>query len=42
MRRLGMSFDHRALMVDEGIEHDGVVYAITAEQWNARRTETTG
>jgi RimJ/RimL family protein N-acetyltransferase len=42
MRRLGMGFDHRALMVDEGVEHDGVVYAITAQQWHDRHTETAG
>jgi hypothetical protein len=37
-----MGFDHRALMVDEGVEHDGVVYAITAQQWHDRHTETAG
>ena len=42
MRRLGMSFDHRARMVDEGIEHDGVVYSITAPQWRDAHVEPAG
>ncbi|MFZ0323569.1 MAG: GNAT family N-acetyltransferase [Actinomycetes bacterium] len=33
MRRLGMEFDHRAQIVDEGIEFDAVIYAVTADQW---------
>jgi len=38
MRRLGMTFDHRALMTDEGVVHDCVVYSITAEQWHDGHT----
>jgi RimJ/RimL family protein N-acetyltransferase len=37
MRRLGLSFDHAARIVDDGQEFDAVVYAITREQWTARR-----
>ena len=36
MRRLGLTFDHSARVVDEGVEHDGVVYALTRQQWNER------
>jgi len=33
MRRLGMVFDHEAVIVDDGQTFDAVVYRITAEQW---------
>jgi RimJ/RimL family protein N-acetyltransferase len=35
MRRLGMSFDHEAQIVDDGLTFDAVVYSITREQWLA-------
>lgn len=37
MQRLGMTFDHAARVVDEGIEFDAVVYSITAEAWNPKK-----
>jgi len=37
MRRLGLTYDHAARIVDDGQEFDAVVYAITREQWLARR-----
>ena len=36
MRRLGLTYDHSARIVDDGQEFDAVVYAITREQWLAR------
>jgi RimJ/RimL family protein N-acetyltransferase len=34
MRRLGMTYDHTATIVDDGLTFDDVlVYAITREQW---------
>jgi RimJ/RimL family protein N-acetyltransferase len=38
MRRLGMTFDHEAEIVDEGSTFQAVVYLITAEQWRSRST----
>jgi RimJ/RimL family protein N-acetyltransferase len=35
MARLGMTFDHAASIIDEGVEHDAVVYAITADRWSS-------
>lgn len=37
MRRLGMSFLEEAEITDEGQTFDAVVYAITADEWRARR-----
>jgi len=37
MHRLGMAYDHSARIVDDGIEFDAVVYAITAQQWRSSR-----
>jgi len=39
MRRLGMAFDHAALVEDEGEVFDALVYAITADAWRRRRRE---
>lgn len=36
MQRLGMLFDHRAEVVDDGVSFDAVVYAITADRWRSR------
>jgi RimJ/RimL family protein N-acetyltransferase len=38
MRRLGLTFDHRARIVDEGVEFDCVVYAQNADRWHSRTT----
>lgn len=38
MRRLGMTFDHQARILDEETEFDAHVYAITAGTWRARRS----
>lgn len=35
MRRLGMTFDHEAVVEDDGVEYDAVVHTITAEQRRA-------
>jgi RimJ/RimL family protein N-acetyltransferase len=40
MRRLGMTFDHEAEIVDEGVTFRAVVYSITAEQWRSRESST--
>jgi RimJ/RimL family protein N-acetyltransferase len=37
MRRLGLTFDHEAEVLDDGLAFSVVVYAITAEQWAAAR-----
>jgi RimJ/RimL family protein N-acetyltransferase len=37
MRRLGMSFDHTAVLTDDGLEFDATVYSITADGWRLRR-----
>jgi RimJ/RimL family protein N-acetyltransferase len=34
MRRLGMTYDHSAEVVDDGLTFSVVVYAITADQWS--------
>ena len=39
MRRLGMVFDHEGEVEDEGEVFQAVIYAITAEQWHARRRQ---
>jgi RimJ/RimL family protein N-acetyltransferase len=36
MRRLGMTVDHHAQIVDEGIAVEAVVYSITAKAWRNR------
>ncbi len=36
MRRLGMSYDHSAHIVDDGEEFDAVVYSVTRDAWLAR------
>ncbi len=33
MRRLGLTFDHEAQIVDDGQTFDAVVYALTADDW---------
>ncbi len=33
MRRLGMTFDHEAQVVDDGIVFDAVVHSVTRETW---------
>ncbi len=42
MRRLGLTFDHSATVVDDGIEFDAVVWSITAERWHARPETAAG
>jgi len=37
MRRLGMTFDHEAEVVDDGIAFEAVIYAITAQEWRRGR-----
>jgi RimJ/RimL family protein N-acetyltransferase len=39
MRRLGMTFDHEAEVVDDGVAFQAVVYALTAQQWSARTAQ---
>ncbi len=36
MRRLGMTVDHEADLVDEGVSFHAVVHSLTREQWVAR------
>jgi RimJ/RimL family protein N-acetyltransferase len=33
MRRLGMSFDHEAVLEDDGVPFDATIYALKAEAW---------
>lgn len=33
MRRLGMSFDHEAVLEDDGVPFDATVYSLKAEEW---------
>ena len=33
MRRLGMSFDHEAVLEDEGVPFDATIYSLKAEEW---------
>ncbi|WP_328999317.1 GNAT family N-acetyltransferase [Kribbella sp. NBC_00709] len=37
MRRLGMSFDHEAVLLDDGVPFDATIYSLTAEAWKASR-----
>jgi len=37
MRRLGMSFDHEAVLVEDGVPFDATIYSLTAEAWRASR-----
>jgi hypothetical protein len=39
MARIGMTYRRDARIVDEGQEFDCVVYAVSAEQWRARRVD---
>jgi RimJ/RimL family protein N-acetyltransferase len=36
MRRLGLTFDHEARVLDDGIEFDAVVWSITGAAWRER------
>ena len=36
MRRLGMTFDHEAVLEEDGIEFDATVYSMTAVTWRHR------
>jgi RimJ/RimL family protein N-acetyltransferase len=36
MRRLGMSFDHTAVLTDDGVEFEATIYSVTAEAWRRR------
>jgi RimJ/RimL family protein N-acetyltransferase len=36
MRRLGMSFDHEAVLEDDGVPFDATVYSMTAADWHAK------
>lgn len=40
MRRLGLTFDHEAQIVDDGQQFDAVVYAITSDDWRRRQPPT--
>jgi hypothetical protein len=40
MHRLGMTFDHEAQIVDDGLTFDAVVYSITRAQWLTGRPPT--
>jgi RimJ/RimL family protein N-acetyltransferase len=42
MRRLGMTFDHEAVVEDDGVTHDAVVHVLTAEQWESSRRVRSG
>ncbi|TDW93606.1 RimJ/RimL family protein N-acetyltransferase [Kribbella pratensis] len=33
MRRLGMTFDHEAVLEDDGVPFDATVYSLTADAW---------
>jgi RimJ/RimL family protein N-acetyltransferase len=33
MRRLGMSFDHEAVLEDDGVPFDATIYSLKAEEW---------
>ncbi len=35
MKRLGMTFDHQAELLDEGIPFDATIYSITAPAWQS-------
>jgi RimJ/RimL family protein N-acetyltransferase len=35
MRRLGMVFDHRAQLEDDGVPFEATIYSMTAEAWSA-------
>ena len=37
MRRLGMSFDHEAVLEEDGVEFAATIYSLTAEAWTAAR-----
>jgi RimJ/RimL family protein N-acetyltransferase len=37
MRRLGMSFDHEAVLEEDGVEFGATVYSLTAEAWRSAR-----
>ena len=37
MRRLGMSFDHEAVLAEDGVEFGATIYSLTAEAWTAAR-----
>ena len=41
MKRLGMTFDHEAEIVDEGTTFQADVYSITAQQWRDRGATTS-
>ena len=36
MRRLGMSFDHEAVLEEDGVLFDATVYSMTAADWRAK------
>jgi RimJ/RimL family protein N-acetyltransferase len=33
MRRLGMTFDHEAVLADDGVPFDATIYALKADAW---------
>lgn len=37
MRRLGMSFDHEAVLEEDGTHFDATIYSLTAETWRRVR-----
>jgi RimJ/RimL family protein N-acetyltransferase len=36
MRRLGMTFDHEAEVMDDGVMFEAVIHTLTARQWSSR------
>jgi RimJ/RimL family protein N-acetyltransferase len=37
MRRLGMRFDHEAVLEEDGVPFDATIYSLTAEAWKVSR-----
>jgi len=37
MRRLGMVFDHRADLEEDGVPFEATIYSLTAEAWTEGR-----
>jgi RimJ/RimL family protein N-acetyltransferase len=38
MRRLGMTFDHEAVVEDDGVTHQAVIHVMTASRWRSSRS----
>jgi RimJ/RimL family protein N-acetyltransferase len=39
MRRLGMTFDHTAVLEEDGVEFDATIYSITAAAWRGAQLQ---